>query len=408
MTHPLIDTLPAPARMAVKGVWNRLSAEQRRELERWLPGATGFSGVKDLLKFITDNYRSALESGSATIAIVGPANVGKSTLYNQLITPAEVKAAVGPTPGTTRVNQEGSAGLFSVVDTPGADAVGAVGETERKQAFDAAQGADFLIIMFDAASGVKKADRELFDALVALGKPRLVVLNKMDLVRKGDQAKVLESAATNLGVEAKDILEISAAKGDHVAAVVLAVAQVEPKLLISLADALPAYRSKLAWQRTITAAIASASVSLIPLPVADVIPLLGVQTGLVLAIARIYGFDITPARAMELIGTFGVAFAARTLYRELDKLLGAPGWILSAALAATTTIAMGYGSMLWFELGEKPTQEALRGVMREVGAYLKEQLATGGGDKPTPKNLAERLRKALEGLPERFRPGRKE
>lgn len=404
MTHPLLDLLPAPARVAVKGVWNRLTPEQRRELERWLPASGGMSGVKDILKFITDNYRSALEQGAATIAIVGPANVGKSTLYNQLITPQEPKADVSPVPGTTRVNQAGSAGLFSVVDTPGADAVGAVGEVERQRAFDAARAADFLIIMFDAGSGVKKADRELFDALVALGKPYLVVVNKMDLVRKGDTIKVLDSAAANLDLERNQIVDISAAKGDHLAAVVLAVAQVEPRLLISLADALPAYRSKLAWQRTLTAAVAAATVALIPLPVADVIPLLGVQTGLVLAIARIYGFDITPARAKELIGAFGVAFAARTLYRELGKLLGAPGWVLSAAVAASATIAIGYGSMLWFEKGEKPSQEALQGVMREVGAYLKEQLTSGGKDKPTLGNLRERLQKALEGLPERFRP----
>jgi uncharacterized protein (DUF697 family) len=133
-----------------------------------------------------------------------------------------------------------------------------------------------------------------------------------------------------------------------------------------------------------------------------------VQTGLVLAIARIYGFDITPARAKELIGAFGVAFAARTLYRELGKFLGAPGWVLSAAVAASATIAMGYGSMVWFERGEKPTEEALQGLMREVGSYLKEQLTSGGKDKPTPKNVRERLQKALEGLPERFRPGKTE
>lgn len=407
MAHPLIDTLPAPVRVAVKGAWNRLSPEQRRELERWLPVSGGMSGVKDILKFITENYRTALDHTTAKIAIVGPANVGKSTLYNQLITPAEPKAAVSPVPGTTRVNQEGSAGLFNVVDTPGADAVGSVGEAERRQAFDAAEAADFLIVMFDAGTGVKKADRELFDELVALAKPHLVVLNKMDLVRKGDRDKVLDSAASNLSIERSQIVDIAAAKGDHVGAVVLAVAQVEPGLLISLADALPAYRAKLAWQRTLASAVAAASVALIPLPVADVIPLLGVQTGLVLTIARIYGYDITPARAKELIGTFGVAFAARTIYRELGKLLGAPGWILSAVVASSATIAMGYASMLWFERGEKPTQEAMQGLMREIGAYLKEQL-TRGGDKPTPKNLRERLQKALEGLPERFRPGKPE
>ena len=340
MTHPLIDTLPGPARTAVKGVWNRLSSDQRRELERWLPASSGITGVRDIFKFITDNYRSALDHSQATIAIVGPANVGKSTLYNQLIAPAEPRAPVSPVPGTTRVNQEGSAGLFNVVDTPGADAVGSVGEAERALAFNAAREADFLVVMFDAGSGVKKADKELFDALVDLGKPHLVVLNKMDLVRKGDQEKVLESAASNLGIERSQIVDVAAAKGDHVGAVVLAVAQVEPRLLISLADALPAYRSKLAWQRTIAAAVASASIALIPLPMADVVPLLGIQTGLVLTIARIYGFDITPGRAKELIAAFGIGFAARTLYRELGKLLGAPGWVLSAAVAQSQELTM--------------------------------------------------------------------
>lgn len=405
MTNPLVESLPLPARSAVKGAWNRLSAEQQRDLERWLPGVGGhITGVKDVLRYVTDNYRTALNQTAATIAIVGPANVGKSTLYNQLILPAEQEAAVSPVPGTTRVNQAGSAGLFTVVDTPGADAVGAVGECEREMALSAAQSADFLVMMFDGNSGISRADRELFDALQALGKPHLLVLNKMDLVRKGDTDKIIDSAARNLGIERTQILDISAAKGDHVGHVVLAIAQAEPRLLISLADALPAYRSRLAWQRIIAAATASASIAFIPLPMADVIPLLGVQTGLVLTIARTYGYDITPARAKELIAAFGMAFAARTLYRELSKLLGAPGWVLSAAVAASATVAMGYGAMLWFERGEKPSQEMLQGVMREVGAYLREQLTRGGKGQQNQKGLRQRLQAALEGLPQRFQP----
>jgi len=407
LTNPLVESLPLPARSAVKGAWNLLSADQQRDLERWLPGVGGnITGIKDVMRYVTDNYRAALDHAAATIAIVGPANVGKSTLYNQLITPSEHKAAVSPVPGTTRVNQSGSAGVFTIVDTPGADAVGPVGEHEREIALSAARLADFLVIMFDASSGVSRSDRELFDALQALSKPHLVVLNKMDLVSKRDRDAVMNSAAANLGIERAQIMDISASKGDHVGHVVLSIAQAEPRLLISLADALPGYRSKLAWQRTIAAATASASIAFIPLPVADVVPLVGVQTGLVLTIARIYGYDITPARAKELIAAFGVGFAARTLQRELAKLLGAPGWVLSAAVAASATVAMGYGAMLWFERGEKPSQELLQGTMREVGAYLREQLTRGGKDRPDQKGLRQRVQAALEGLPERFRPDR--
>ncbi|MGE5603626.1 MAG: GTPase [Nitrososphaerales archaeon] len=403
MTQPS-GALPGPVVTAVKSVYNRLSPDQRGQLERWLPGAGSITGVRDILEFITNNYRNALDHTAATIAIVGPTNVGKSTLYNQLIAPAEIKATVSPVPGTTRVNQEGSAGLFRVVDTPGLNSTAAASDVHRRFAFDAARAADFLVIMFGADTGVTPADRSLFDELVALGKPHVVVLNKMDLVRKGNWDKVLGAATANLGIDGSQIIAIAAAKGEQVGAVVLAIAQVEPRLLISLADALPAYRARLAWQRTLTAAVASASIALVPLPMADVVPLLGVQTGLVLTTARIYGYDITLARAKELIATFGVAFAARTLYRELSKLLGAPGWVLSAAIAASGTVAIGYGSMLWFERGEKPSQEALQGIMREVGNYLREQLTRGGKEKPSPKDLGKRIQTALEGLPDRFRP----
>ena len=110
MTHPIVDNLPAPARSAVQGAWQRLGPDQRRNLEQWLPGAGNISGVRDILQYITENYRAALDQTRATIAIVGPANVGKSTLYNQLIMPKEAKARVSPVPGTTRVNQDGLGG----------------------------------------------------------------------------------------------------------------------------------------------------------------------------------------------------------------------------------------------------------------------------------------------------------
>jgi GTP-binding protein Era len=405
VTHPVVDHLPAPARAAVSSAWQRLNADQRRDLEQWLPGAGNISGVRDIIDYITQNYRTALDQTKANIVIVGPANVGKSTLYNQLVVPQEAKAVVSPVPGTTRVNQSGSAGLFAVIDTPGADRVGPTGDRERDYAFAAARDADFLIILFDAESGIRKSDRELFDALMTLNKPHVIVLNKMDLIRKGERDRVLDSAAENLDVDRLKIIDISASRGDHVGSIVLAIAQAEPRLLISLADALPAYRSKLAWQRTIQAATAAGSIALIPLPVADMIPLLGVQTGLILTIARIYGFDITIARAKELIAAFGLGFLARSAYRQLAKLLGAPGWVLSAAVAAAATVAIGYASMVWFERGERPAPQALQKMMNDVAAYLRDALLKGGKDRPDQKNFARRIQAALEGLPDRFRPG---
>ena len=101
-----------------------------------------------------------------------------------LCIPNRTSAKVSPIPGTTRINQTADAGLFAVIDTPGADAVGEVGEKEKLEALKAARDADFLIILFDAIQGIKKTEQEIFEELKALGKPYIVALNKIDLVKQ--------------------------------------------------------------------------------------------------------------------------------------------------------------------------------------------------------------------------------
>ena len=352
---------------------------------------------------MTDQYKPIV-APKQRIAVVGPANVGKSTLYNQLITRKEDRAEVSPVPGTTRVAQEADAGLFSVVDTPGVDAVGELGEQERKIAFASAATADFLIIIFDAVQGVRRSERDLFDSLVALGKPFIVVLNKIDLVAKADRDSVIKSAAKGLRLEPSQIIDTVATDGTNVGRVILAVANAEPGLLAALAEALPEYRSKLAWGRIVPAAAAAATIALVPLPLADVIPLLAIQTGLVLSISRIYGYQITAVRARELIVTFGVAMIARTTFQQLSKLGGVPGWLLSSAIATSTTVAIGYAAMTWFSHGERPSQDAFRKQTTEISLYLRGRLADLGRRKPNEGTLKQRVTQALQDMPRELQP----
>ena len=165
----LDDTLrdiPGPAQPAVRQLWNGLPVERQRELEGLLPLLPrSVRPLKDIFGLVADQYKPIL-APKQRIAVVGPANVGKSTLYNQLITRKEDRAEVSPVPGTTRRAQEADAGLFSVVDTPGADAVGEVGAREREIAFAAATAADFLVIIFDAVQGIRRYERDLFDSQI--------------------------------------------------------------------------------------------------------------------------------------------------------------------------------------------------------------------------------------------------
>jgi uncharacterized protein (DUF697 family) len=188
--------------------------------------------------------------------------------------------------------------------------------------------------------------------------------------------------------------------------VILAIAKAEPKLLAAIGQALPEYRARLAWQRIVPSAGAAAAVGLIPLPFADVIPLLGIQSGLVLSIARIYGFEVTFARAKELIAAFGIGFAARTLFHELVKFAGIPGWLLSATIAASTTVAIGYASTVWFAEGEKLSPKALNKLVKELTVYLSEQVKDLARKKPDEGTLVQRITQALKDLPERLQPER--
>ena len=164
-TDNILSEFPTPVQDSLTQIWEAVPPPRRSELQpilNQLPSSS-LDPLKRILDFVLEQYKPVFGS-KQRIAIVGPANVGKSTLYNKLITHKEDRAEVGPVPGTTRQNQAADTGLFVVVDTPGADAVGEVGQQERAIAFQAARHADFLVVMFGATRGVRQHERELFDA----------------------------------------------------------------------------------------------------------------------------------------------------------------------------------------------------------------------------------------------------
>jgi hypothetical protein len=106
-----------------------------------------------------------------------------------------------------------------------------------------------------------------------------------------------------------------------------------------------------------------------------------------------------------LIATFGVGLIARTVFQQLSKLGGVPGWILSASIAAATTVAIGYAAVLWFAYGEQPTRELLQGITVVVARSVREQLMGLGEKRPDRGTLRQRIDEALTDMPERLRPG---
>jgi small GTP-binding protein len=395
----ILKQFPADVQTTVRKIWEALGPSEKDSFLSLLIGFPSDSNlVRLLVKLSTAQIRQAI-GHKDRVAIVGPTNVGKSTLYNLLVQDKRDLALVGPTPGTTTENQQADAALFTVIDTPGADAVGSVGAQEKDLALSAATDADFLVLVYDAIQGIKKTEQELFNELSVLQKPFVVVLNKIDLVPRKDLHSVIAKAAQNLGLEPDQIVPIAAKDGRNLGKVLLAIAATEPEMVAALGRALPEYRWQLAWQTIVRASSLSAVIALVPLPVIDFVPLVATQSIMVVSLARIYNYKITPKRATELVATFGLGFLGRTLFQELSKLGGLPGWLLSAAIASSTTVVMGYAAVRWFEKGERLSSEALKKLTQGMTTSLLGTLKNLGKHKPGQKELQESIAQALESSP---------
>jgi tRNA modification GTPase len=165
----------------------------------------------DLLSQLASSYRvGKLIRTGIKLALIGRPNVGKSSVFNEML--GRERAIVTPIPGTTRdtLNESFSINGIPVelVDTAGiretADVVEKLGVERTKSAI---ADADFIILVIEANSTLQVEERELFNQFPI----DLIVINKSDLgitlpeeVKSFLSAKastVYASALTGEGIE---------------------------------------------------------------------------------------------------------------------------------------------------------------------------------------------------------------
>lgn len=131
---------------------------------------------------------------SGFVAIVGRPNAGKSTLLNALL--GEKIAIMSDKPNTTRNNIAGilsqDDAQFVFVDTPGIHKPQQeLGRVLNKNAYIAMEDADVAAWIVDGTQSFGSGDNFILERLKTLGKPIILLLNKVDKMSRENLLKRL-------------------------------------------------------------------------------------------------------------------------------------------------------------------------------------------------------------------------
>ena len=151
---------------------------------------------------------------SGFVAIVGRTNVGKSSILNDMV--GQKVAVVVNKPQTTRtaikaiVNRKNSQIIFT--DTPGIHKPKSkLGNTMNDTAWGSIPDADVLLFVVEATSdGIGKGDQMILDKIKEAKANTILIINKIDLVKKEQVFKLIETFKDEYNFKA--IIPISALK----------------------------------------------------------------------------------------------------------------------------------------------------------------------------------------------------
>lgn len=124
---------------------------------------------------------------SGFVGVVGRPNAGKSTLINSIV--GKKVAITSNKPQTTRniihgiYNEEDTQIVF--VDTPGIHKPNhKLGTYLNRQAFYSMDDTDIVLVVVDASEDLGRGDKFIVDKLKDINKPVILVLNKIDKIKK--------------------------------------------------------------------------------------------------------------------------------------------------------------------------------------------------------------------------------
>jgi len=159
---------------------------------------------------VTSHYKTGF------VAIIGKPNAGKSTLINSFLD--KKIAIVSSKPETTRDSIQGivttDEGQVIFVDTPGIHKPHLLlGRIMVNKASNSMLGADAVVFITDASSGLSEADYIIVERIKEAQKPTIVAINKIDAVSKSKILPIIDRLKDEYPF--KDFIPISALRHEN-------------------------------------------------------------------------------------------------------------------------------------------------------------------------------------------------
>lgn len=141
------------------------------------------------------------------IGIFGKRNAGKSSLINAIT--GQSLAIVSDIKGTTtdpvsKAMELLPLGPVVVIDTPGLDDVGVLGQMRILKTYQVLNKTDIALLVIDGSIGMSKEDEALLEVIKEKRIPYLIVVNKMDEVKEEmeeSKERIYVSATSKLNIE---------------------------------------------------------------------------------------------------------------------------------------------------------------------------------------------------------------
>jgi GTPase len=339
-----------------------------------------------------ENWLDRLEQSTIQIAVFGLVGRGKSSILNALV--GRPAFTTGPLHGVTKkaeqvtwqvADWEDEWGLdmptvieeqIEFFDTPGIDEIAGV---ERATiARDVARQVD--ILLFVVAGDVTEIERQALAELREVGKPILLVFNKVDQYSELDRQEIYQKIATDrvrelltpneivlvaaapliqrlvvhpdgreeiisevgepqIGALKSKILEILEREGKSLVALnsMISADRLQEQVMSCKMDSRERLADDRLWQAVMAKAVA---VALNPVTALDLIGGAAIDLGLILSLSKIYGLPMTKSGALQLfktiaLGMGGIAGGEALIMLGLSGLKG----LLGAAMPVTGGLA---------------------------------------------------------------------